>query len=52
MPTCIDVKCIFDGVGLGLSTSTNILQIADVALRFVILLFLLCFCYVFSHYFA
>ena len=34
MLTCIDVKFIFD---------KNILQIADVALRVVFLLFLLCF---------
>ena len=43
MLTCIDVKFIFDRVRLGLSTSANILQIADVALRVVFLLFLLCF---------
>ena len=40
MLTCIDVKFIFDTVRLGLSSSTNILQIADVALRVVFLLFL------------
>ena len=40
MLTCIDVKFIFDSVRLGLSSSANILQIADVALRVVILLFL------------
>ena len=34
---------IFDSVRLGLSSSANILQIADVALRVVFLLFLLCF---------
>ena len=33
MLTCINVKFIFDSVHLGLSSSTNILQIADVALR-------------------
>ena len=33
MLTCINVKFIFDIVHLGLSSSTNILQIADVALR-------------------
>ena len=33
----------FDSVCLGLSSSTNILQIADVALRVVFLLFLICF---------
>ena len=42
MLTCIDVKFIFDSVPLGLSSSANILQIADVALRVVFLLFLLC----------
>ena len=41
MLTCINV--IFDSVHLGLSSSANILQIADVALRVVFLLFLLCF---------
>ena len=43
MLTCIDVKFIFDSVRLGLSSSANILQIADVALRVVFLLFLLWF---------
>ena len=43
MLTCIDVKFIFDSVRLGLSSSSNILQIADVALRVVFLMFLLCF---------
>ena len=43
MLTFIDVKFIFDSVRLGLSSSANILQIADVALRLVFLLFLLCF---------
>ena len=47
MLTSIDVKFIFDSVRLGLSSSANILQIADisidVALRVVFLLFLLCF---------
>ena len=43
MLTCIDVKFIFDSVRLGLSSSANILQIADVALRIVFLLFLSCF---------
>ena len=42
MLTCIDVKFIFDSVRLGLSSSANILQIADVTLV-VFLLFLLCF---------
>ena len=43
MLTHIDVKFIFDRVRLGLSSSANILQIADIALRVVFLLFLLCF---------
>ena len=40
MLTCIDVKFIFDSVRLGLSSTANILQVADVALRVVFLLFL------------
>ena len=43
MLTCIDVKLIFDSAPLGLSSSSNILQIADVVLRVVFSLFLLCF---------
>ena len=43
MLTYINVKFIFDSVRLDLSSSVNILQIADVALRVVFLLFLLCF---------
>ena len=43
MLTCINVKFIFDSVHSGLSSSANILQIADVTLRVVFLLFLLCF---------
>ena len=43
MLTCINVKFIFDSVRLGLSSSANFLQMADVALRVVFLLFLLCF---------
>ena len=39
----IDFKFIFDGVHLGLSSSTNIPRIAHVVLRVVFLLFLLCF---------
>ena len=39
----IDVKFIFDSARLGLSSSANILQIADVALRVVCSLFLPCF---------
>ena len=38
MLTCIDVKFIFDSVRFGLSSSANILHIADVALRVVFLL--------------
>ena len=41
MLTCIDVKFIFDSVRLGLSNPANILQISDVALRVVFLMFLL-----------
>ena len=41
MLTSIDVQFIFDSVQLGLSSSANILQIADVALGVVSLLFLL-----------
>ena len=47
MLTSIDVQFIFDSVRLRLSSSANILQIADVALRVVFLLF----CYVFNYYF-
>ena len=36
----IDVKLIFDSARLGLFSSANILQLADVALRVVVLLFL------------
>ena len=43
MLTCIDVKFIFDSVLLGLFSSVSILQIADVALRVVFVLFLPCF---------
>ena len=43
MLTCIDVKFIFNSVRLGLSSSANILHIADVALQVAFLLFLLCF---------
>ena len=43
MLTSIDVKFFFDSVGLGLFSSTHILQIADVALQVVFLLFLPCF---------
>ena len=43
MLTCIDGKFIFDSVRLGLSSSVNILQIADVTFRVVFFPFLLCF---------
>ena len=48
MLTCINVEFIFDIVRLGLSSSANILQIADVALQVFFLLFLLCFYYYFA----
>ena len=38
MVTCVDVKFIFDSVRLGFSSSANILLIAVVALRVVLLL--------------
>ena len=41
--TSIDVKFTFDSARLGLFGSTNIFQLADVTLRIVFLLFLLCF---------
>ena len=40
MLTSIDVKFTFDSARLGLFSSANILQIADVALRVVFLLLL------------
>ena len=40
MFTSIDVKFTFDSARLGLFSSANILQIADVVLRVVFLLFL------------
>ena len=43
MLTSIDVKFILDSARLGLFSSANILQITDVALRVVFLLFLPCF---------
>ena len=43
MLTFIDVKFIFDGASLGFFSSANILQITDVALRVVFLLFMPCF---------
>ena len=39
MLTSIDVKFTFDSARLGLFSSANILQIADVALRVAFLLF-------------
>ena len=39
MLTSIDVKFIFDSQRLALFSSANILQIADVALRVIFLLF-------------
>ena len=39
----VDVKFIFDSAHLGLFRSANILQIADVAVQVVLLLFLPCF---------
>ena len=44
MLTSIDVKFTFNSARLGLFSSANILQLADVALRVVFLLFLPCFC--------
>ena len=43
MLTSIDVKFIVDSARLGLFSSANILQIVDVTLRVVFLLFLPCF---------
>ena len=43
MLSSINGKFIFDSARLGLVSSANILQIADVVLRIVFLLFLLCF---------
>ena len=43
MLTCIDVEFTFDTVRLGLFSSANILQMEDVALRVMFLLFLPCF---------
>ena len=48
MLTCIDVKFIFDSVRLGLSSSANILQIADVPPPPK--LSSGCFCHVFCYY--
>ena len=43
MLTSIDVKFTFDSARLGLFSYENILQIADVALQVMFLLFLSCF---------
>ena len=43
MVTSFDVKFIFDSAHLELFSSADILQIAGVALRLVLLLFLPCF---------
>ena len=43
MLTSIDVKFILDSARLGLFSSPNILQIAEVVLRIVSLLLLSCF---------
>ena len=43
MLTSIDVKFTFDSARLALFSYANNLQIADVALRIVFLLFLTCF---------
>ena len=43
MLTSIDVEFIFDSARLGLFSSADILQIVDVALRVVFLVFLPCF---------
>ena len=43
MLTSIDAKFIFESARLKLFSSANILEIADVALRVVFLLFLPCF---------
>ena len=42
MLTSMDVKFTFDSAHLGFFSSANILQLADVALRVVLFLFLLC----------
>ena len=48
MLTSINVKFIFDSARLGLFSSANILQKANVALRVVFLLLLPCFNYYFA----
>ena len=47
MLTSIHVKFNLDSARLGLFNSANILQVADVALRVVVLLFFPCFLFVF-----
>ena len=42
MLTCIDVKFIFDTLRLGLSSSANILQTADIALSWLLAVFAMC----------
>ena len=48
MLTSIDVKFIFGSARLGLFSSVDTLQVADVALRVVFLLFLPFFSYYFA----
>ena len=48
MLTSIDVKFIFDSASLGLFSSVNTFQIADVALQVVFLLLLPFFSYYFA----
>ena len=52
MLTSIHVKFILDSARLGLFNSANILQVADVALRVVVLLFFPCFLFVFFVWFV
>ena len=42
-PSMLSSSLVFDSARLGLFSSANILQIADIALRVVFLLFLSCF---------
>ena len=48
--TSIDVEFIFDSARLGLFSSSNILQIADVAFRVVFLMLLPCFYLYFTQF--
>ena len=50
MLTSIDDKFIFDSARLGLFSSADILQIANIALRVVFLLFWPCFSYFLSYF--